>query len=351
MNIARVGRGLLCAAVLLGAGSLAAEPWPPPPETPAVLLHPDLPEVLDARWILRLELFPEVIDLQRVRFGLAPWGAVLARLEVDDGDTPPRILVRSLAAETWRELRQRAAIVMAGEPLPPVALDGGPPPVDPLSEARAWPEAPAPPTAPYRELLSVPGRAVPVRGQWLALVEAGLRGNVSEFNSFFTPMGQVGVAFAHGVTERFVPSLAFAAGFGDMRGDFEDVYGDGRTNAFNLTLTALLRQPLGGRHSLYLEGGGGYFIRSLYWGSAFYNPATGDVTEGRVIEQSQFGWTGRFGWLLRRDHPRRPQFLDVGVGVQTSVADPWVFTGDEASFTASERDTWIFLTVRFWDGI
>ena len=178
-----------------------------------------------------------------------------------------------------------------------------------------------------------------------------MRGNVSDFNDFFTPMGQVGVAFSYGVTERFLPSLGFGAGFGDMRGDFEDIYGDGRTNAFNITLSALLRQPLGRKHSIYAEGGGGYFIRSLFWGGSFYNPNTGNVTEGRVVEQADFGWTARVGWLLSRHHPRRPRFLDVGVGLQSSPADPWLFSSDESTFFASGRDTWVFLTVRFWDGI
>ncbi len=351
MVIRHVYMGLLCGAVLLVAGPLVAETWPPPPETAAVLLHQDLPETLDRAWIERLDLFPGVAGLQSVRFGQAPWGSVLARLEVSEDGGEVRIIVRSLAGETWRELQQRAQLVAAGEPLPPRAPVVEEPDVDPLAEARAWPETPPPPSAPLAAASGPTGGPVPVRGKWLALVEAGVRTNVSSFETFFTPMGQVGVAFAYGASERFLPGVSFGAGFGDMQSDFEDEFGDGRANSFSVTLTALLRQPIASRHSLYVEGGGGFFLRSLFWGGSFYNPTTGDVTQGRVVEQSDFGWTARVGWMLSRNHPRRPRFLDVGLGFQSSSADPWIFTGAEKTYFASGRDTWVFLTVRFWDGI
>ena len=200
-------------------------------------------------------------------------------------------------------------------------------------------------------LPDLPDGGVPLRGRWLALVEAGMRLNVSSFNTIFSPMGQLGLAFAYGASERVIPCLGFAAGFGDMRGDFEDAFGDGRANTFGFTLTTVLRQPLGERQSVYVEGGGGYFIRSLYWGGAFVDPVTGEITEGRVLEQQNFGWQARVGWLLRRDHPRRPRLLDVGLAVQTSRADPWVYWTDDVRFSATERDTWLILSVRFWDGL
>ena len=336
---------LLAVAWLTLAGPSASEPL-----LPAVHLHPDLPEILDRQWIDRLRLFPDVAGLQSVRFGQSPWGAVLARLEIDDPDQGPRVLVRSLAGDSWRTLQARAIIVLAGEPLPPVAIQIDPPVADPLAAARAWPEVEAPPAAPARKPPELAG-GVSVRGQWLAGVEIGLRANVSDFNTFFTPQGQVGLAFAHGVTERFIPSLGFSAGFGDMQGDFEDAFGDGRANTFSFLLSALLRQPLDKKHSVYVESGVGYFIRSLFWGGAFEDPATGDVIEGRVVEQTDFGWLVRVGWLLSRPHPRRPRFLDVGVGLQTSSAHPWVFQAESETFAAANRDTWVFLAVRFWDGI
>ncbi len=164
-------------------------------------------------------------------------------------------------------------------------------------------------------------------------------------------MGQIGISFGYGVTGSLVPLLGFYAGFGDMRGDFEDAFGDGRTNGFGFTFNTLWRAGLGRRHSLYVEGGGGYHIRSLYWGNAFVDPVSGRIYEGRVIEQRDVGWNARVGWLLARAGGNRPRLLDVGIGVQSMPAEQWVFATDEAMFAAGSRDTWIFLTVRFWDGL
>lgn len=351
MSAIRARTLLVLGAALLWIGAARAS-WPPVPEGPALRLHPDLPEVLERDWLERLDLFPEVAGLARVRFGRAPWGGVVARLEVEDPDQGLRVLLRSLSGDRWQALTARTAAVLRGETPPLLPPEPAPQAgaADPLASVRSWPETPPPPAAPRPEQRLAGGR-VPVRGHWLALVDAGVRVDLTAFNQFFTPMGQIGLAFGYGASERLVPLLGFFAGFGDMRGDFEDAFGDGRSNAFGFTLDLLARHPVGTRQSLYLEGGGGYFIRSLYWGGAFYDPVSGEITEGRVLEQQDFGWTLRVGWLLARDHPRRPRLLDIGVGVQTSTADSWNYWTENESFSAGDRDTWLVVTVRFWDGL
>ena len=365
----RLRTGLAGAAVLLLAWTATAA-WPPPPEEPAVLLHPRLPEVIEGDWLDRLDPFPEVEGLQRARFGLAAWGGVLVRLEIDDPDAPGglRILVRNLPREHWDGLQERAAAILAGEepPPPPVyPLDRTSPFAmveehdpetglsvlrDPLGAVRSWPEAPPPPAAPPRDLLLEAGQ-VPWRGRWLTVVDAGVRMNVTRFNTFFTPMGQIGIAFGRGLSSRLVSLLGFYAGFGDMRSSFEDVFGDGRANAFGFTLAALARQDVSERHALYVEAGGGYHIRSLYWDGIYQDPYTGLYYRGSVLEQQDWGWQLRVGWMRGRDHATRPRALDVGFSVQSSAAERWDFLRAGQSFFGTDRDIWLVLSVRFWDGL
>jgi hypothetical protein len=329
---------LLLLTFLLATSSRAI----PPSDDGPLRLHPDLPAVLDRAWIERLALFPDLPDLESAEFTPAVWGGVVARLQTAD-----RVLERNLPAGRWQALRERAAAVLADEPpspLPPIPTeqpDGGRAPV--------WPEGPPPPAAPPPTV--GPGEAIPWTGRWLAMVELGARHDVTGFNEFFSPMVQIGLAFGHGVTGHLLPSLGFYAGFGDMRGDFEDAFGDGRTNAFGFTLDLTQRIGLSDRHSLYVAAGGGYHIRSLFWGSAFIDPATGRVTRGRSLEQRDFGWSARVGWLLAKAGGNRPRFLDVGIGVHAMPADQWFFATEDAMFEASDHDTWIMLTVRFWDGL
>ncbi|MDY0108459.1 MAG: hypothetical protein RBT60_00790 [Candidatus Krumholzibacteria bacterium] len=341
--------GWILAAALLFAGAAPAS-WPPPPSAEAVLLHPDLPEYLDRGWLERLDLFLEVDGLQRVRFERAVWGAVLARLEIDDSQQGARVVIRNVTGADWRKLQARAAAILAGEPWPLGAADSAElDDTDPLAQIRAWPEVPAPPARLPRELLAA--GQVPWHGHWLALIEFGARLDVTAFNTFFTPMGQIGIAFGRGLSDRVAPLLGFHAGFGDMRADFETEFGEGRTNVFGFTLNTLYRQPVGERHSLYLEAGGGYHIRSLYWGGLFVDVRTGQLVRGYVVEQQHWGWNLRFGWMRGRDHPSRPRLLDIGLGVQTSPANRWVFQTDNRVFTAADRDIWVIFSVRFWDGL
>jgi hypothetical protein len=329
--------GLLALLVLASATTAPADEALAP-----VRLHPELPLVLEGEWLQRLALFDDVPDLQRVTFQRAVWGGVVARLEA-----PGRVLERHLPAHRWQALRERAALVAAGQAVP---REPDHAPDEPSAVPRVWPEGPPPPTAPRREL-QVAGGITPIAGRWLAVVEVGARVDLTEFNQFFGPMGQIGIAFGHAITDHVVPQLGFYAGFGDMRGDFQDAFGDGRTNGFGFTFDTLLRAELGERHGLYVEAGVGYHIRSLYWGNAFIDPATGRIYEGRVDEQRHLGWNARVGWLLARAGGNRPRLLDVGVGVHTMAADRWTYLADGATFDADGRDTWLMLTVRLWDGL
>lgn len=328
----------LAALLLFASVAFAlADPAPQP-----LRLHPELPTTIEGEWLQRLGLFDDVPGLRRVTFERAVWGGVLARLEA-----PPRTLERHLPIQRWRELQERASLGVAGRALPPEPAPTLP---DSLSGPLVWPEGPPPPMAPRRD----PQRSsvTPMDGRWLAIVEVGVRTDVTGFNQFFGPMGQIGIAFGHAVTGHIVPQLGFYAGFGDMRSEFEDAFGDGRANGFGFTSNVLLRAGLGGRQSAYVEGGVGYHIRSLYWGNAFVDPQTGRIYEGRVDEQRHLGWNARVGWLLSRAAGgNRPRLLDVGVGVHSMPADSWRYAGDQAMFTASGRDTWLMLTVRIWDGL
>lgn len=369
MAVRHAPRWLCCAAVSFLVGTAAAA-WPPPPEEPAVLLHPRLPEVIEGDWLDRLELFPELEGLQSARFGRAPWGGLLVRLEVADPTEPGglRVLVRNLSRDHWETLQERAEAILAGEAPPPPPthpLDrpqpfgpaseadresGAPLLHDPLAAIRSWPETPPPAAGLPGDLLLGMG-PVPWRGRWLTVVDVGARINVTGFNTFFTPMGQIGIAFGHGIGARLVPLLGFYAGFGDMRRDFQNAFGDGRSNVFGFTAAVLLRQAVSDRQSLYVEGGGGYHMRSLYWDGIYYDPRANMYIRGLVREQQDWGWQLRAGWLRARDHATRPRLLDIGLGVQSSVAERWAFLGDDRLFMASGRDIWLVLSVRFWDGL
>lgn len=356
------GAFLLLAAMAAGAGT--------PPAELVVPLHPRLPETLERDWLDRLGLFPDMPGLQRVRFSQAVWGGLLVRLEIDDqlAAGGSKILVRNLTRDHWDTLQERAAAILAGEDPPPLPLDPYARRLrpelapgsdrlpdeavvsDPWPPIRAWPETPPPPAALPRDLQFDLG-PVSWQGRWLALIDVGARVNVTGFNSFFTPMGQVGISFGRGLGSRLVPMVGFYAGFGDMRRDFEAVYGDGRSNAFGFSLAGLWRQEVSDRHALYLETGGGYHIRSLYWGGIFYDMRTGQYIRGQVLEQQNWGWHLRVGWLRDRPHPKRPRLLDIGFGVQSTMAERWAFRHEDMVFTGADRDVWLVLSVRFWDGL
>ncbi len=333
---------LFILAVAPGAGTAA----PPPPATQTVTLAPGLPVVLDAATITRLGLFPDEPDsVLQASFHYARWGGVMAKLVLDEHGVR-RERQRFLSWAQWQDLRARAAAILAGTPPPSAPGIPSPPP-----EGRTWPEVPLATLALRAPAPKVPAGFPAMRGRWMALLEAGVRKNASDFDKFFTPMGMIGVGFGYPFLEHAAAMLNFTAGFGNINGDFESLYGDGRSNTFSFAMGMLGRQRVSKRASFYAEVDGGYYIRSLVWGGLFVDPRTGQVTDGIVVEQQDWGYALRAGLLLQRRHSERPRFLDIGVSWQTSRADTWDFPGDPDPFRASGHDSWVSLSVRFWDGM
>ena len=216
---------------------------------------------------------------------------------------------------------------------------------------RVWPEVPLPaiverPTpggvasSDYQDL----------SGRWFVLLEAGMRRNVTEFNSFFTDMGMIAMNWGR-MFGRLMPYMSMEVGFGDLRDDFEELAGDGRSNTYGFSLGLLARQPLGRHNQFYVSGAFGYYIRSLQWGGTFVNTTTGSYADGLVLEQQNWGWSFRAGFMFNRKHTHKSRFWDVGVGLQTTPAEEWHYFDESSDFFASDRDMWITLSVRFGDSI
>jgi hypothetical protein len=191
-------------------------------------------------------------------------------------------------------------------------------------------------------------------GRWFVLLEAGYRHNISDFQEYFTDMGLLAVSWGR-MYGQLMPFLAMEVGFGDITDDFEAIAGDGRSNVYNFALGLMARQPLSGRTQFYVSGAYGYFIRSLQWGGAFFNPTLGTISNGFVLEQQDWGAAFRVGLFLQRQTARKPRFIDIGVGLQTTRADEWAYVDDLESPTirlrAADRDTWITLSIRFGDSL
>jgi hypothetical protein len=348
-----------------------------------VRLHPDLDESLNAATAARYGLFTDVPGLQEVTFLKAPWGGYLARLQVG---TPEGSVwrERNVSTDTWREWQMRVVRVQEGRPWQDDANQLSPaggaavatadqqageraPGQDELpadsadilsdrteltsDRLRVWPEVPLPPITardePENQLVSDYQK---MSGRWFVLLEAGVRHNVTDFNHFFTDMGMIAMNWGV-MLGRLMPYMSMEVGFGDLRDDFEELAGDGRSNTYGFSLGMLARQPLGRHHQFYVSGGFGYFIRSLQWGGTFLNANTGNITDGLVLEQQNWGWSFRTGFMFNRKHTTKSRFWDIGVGLQTTPAEEWHYFDEANNFFATERDMWITLSIRFGDSI
>lgn len=385
---------LLAAVVMTSWGEMVPSALAGKDQLPGeiVRLHPALDERLDASTAARYSLFMDVPGLQEVTFLKAPWGGYLVRLKIAT-DTGTVWRERNVETQTWREWQLRVVRVQAGRSWqddadPAVStgsvLAGDPSSGDPavasapagagtqaevssagrsfpgedLSGAtelsseriRVWPEVPLPPIT-AREIES---RAISdyqnMNGRWFVLLEAGVRHNVTDFNHFFTDMGMIAMNWGV-MLGRLMPFMSMEVGFGDLRDDFEELAGDGRSNTYGFSLGMLARQPLSKRQQFYVSGAFGYFIRSLQWGGTFLNQNTGAITDGLVLEQQNWGWSFRAGFMFNRKHTTKSRFWDIGVGLQTTPAEEWHYFDDASNFFATERDMWVTLSIRFGDSI
>jgi hypothetical protein len=275
---------------------------------------------------------------------------------------------RNVPRDQWRAYRVRADAVLSGHPLPAtgaaavgaksteaassgsLSADG-----DTIRFAedrlRVWPEVPVPPGIPAPPVEKREPRYPSVGGRWVTLLEAGYQRNFSSFRDFFTDMLTFGVYFGKTLSDHIMPYFAFDVGFGDITDDMEKIAGDGRANTYNFSLGVLVRAEAGRRSALYLSGAGGYFVRSLQWGGAYEDPLTGRVSEGFVLEQQNFGVAVRAGIQFQTDHPRRLRAWDLGITLRMTPAERWAFAYEDTQVFGDLRDTWVALTIRFWDTI
>ena len=364
-NFTRLSPMLLLVAVLLAviipANASARKSEQPVP------LYPGLPDKLDAADAQRYGLYSDVADLQELWFVPAPWGGYLVRLRVA-GPEGERLLERNVPQSKWVTMRQQVAAVRDGAEAPPVTGvagvaanttggdggDGGATTdttrVVP-QRVLVWPEVGLPPAPPPRPHLAEGGQTnyPRVGGRWVSLLEVGVRSNVSSFRDFFTEQVCFGMQFGYTVTDYLMPFLGFDVGFGDIRSDFEKLAGDGRANTYNFTVGVLGRAAAGRRTAFYTSVAGGYFARTMQWGGTFYDPNFGSVTDGFVLEQQHWGIAMRAGLQFQQSHARRLRSFDIGITVQITPAERWDYYNEQMRFVGDLSDTWVSLSIRFWD--
>jgi hypothetical protein len=346
---AAVGLALLV-AVAAAPGTAAAASVPPGYEV--VPLAPGLPDTLSAADAARFGLYDDVAGLRRLWFLTAPWGGFQVRMEVEGADGADRSVLRerNVARARWRRYRRQVAIVRSGGVLPaPAATDAGDTIRFDADRLRVWPEVPLPPPVPGPPIPAAVSSYPAVGGRWVTMLEAGYQHNVSSFDDFFSGMITFGVLFGYTVSDHLLPYFGFDIGFGDITKDLEYIAGDGRSNTYNFSLGLLGRAQIGRRTALYLSGAGGYFVRTLQWGGTYEDPVTGRVEDGYVLEQQDPGIAVRVGIQFQSAHPRRLRAWDVGLTLRYTPADRWAYFRDDVQVAGDRSDTWLALTVRFWD--
>ncbi|MCP4292750.1 MAG: hypothetical protein GY780_13055 [bacterium] len=319
-------------------------------------LQTDYPDTLASGTIQQLGFFPELPDLTKVWFENAPWGGVIAHLELKSSPAEPVILrERSLSGSRWQKMQRRAAQLSSGVPLtsdsdafssPVAAADTT------FNRVRTWPEVP-----PRNRHLpagldeySAP-RYPDVAGKWLLSGGVGYQHNISSYSDYFTPMAHFQMQFARGFNSKVIAYSGFSVGLGALPSDLEGLVGEGHSSNYSAMLGLLLRLPVKDRTSVYAGAQSGYFRRSLQWGGIYTDPETGEGYDGYARENGGLGFLVEVGLWLQKSHSRKSRFLDFSLGLKWGPADSWEDTGQDVHFSAEGNDTWLMLTFRFWDQI
>jgi hypothetical protein len=325
----------------MSARAVPAAPVPIP-------LHPAVGDTLDAREASRFGLLADVTGLREAYFLTASWGGYLVRMHIVTPEGPVW-RERNVPSSTWLAWRQHVDAVLAGAPVREARTDTTGTVDQGTDRIRVWPEVPLPPTLPRSALRDTTVRDyAELSGHWFVILEGGYKRNVSDFREYFTDQGLFGICWGR-LYRRMMPFFNIEFGFGDIHDQFERFAGDGRANTYNFSLGLMVRQPVSPGTHLYISGAFGYYIRSLNWGDPIYDT----LYTGYVLEQQDWGQSFRAGVQLWRKGRSKPRFIDIGVGFQSSRADTWNY-GDQSEnpsivLRASDRDTWVTLSVRFGD--
>jgi len=323
---------ILIICLLPGAGR--AEP-----EERVLVLHPAVGEVVDADEAARWGLFDDVPGLRQIVFVRTAAGVLTARITVA-GDQGVVLRERNVPAKVWEAWRADLAagdVVSASLPQPPEGL--------------VWPETALriDDVEPVDELPIIAVEDAVLENTWVMLLDVGYKHSSTRFGDFFTDMMMMDMGVGYAVSERFTPFLAFQAGFGDLKDDFEDLAGDGKSAVYSFELGTRFTAPLSRRLDATASLAGGYYMRSLRWGGTVFLGPYGYVQGGAAVREfADWGGSLRLGFQYALSvSDGRARYLDVGVRIERYGADEIVLSDPVtgAALLADDYDLWTGVTV------
>ncbi|MHB8078909.1 MAG: hypothetical protein ACYDIE_06610 [Candidatus Krumholzibacteriia bacterium] len=346
-----------------------------------VAIHPAVGDTLDAREAARFGLFTDEPGLQTAVLLPAPWGGYLARLTLvtpsgtvtHERNVPTALLLawrarvaRLLAAPT--AAADTAAVAPAAvtpTAVTPAAADSLTAAADssagrapaPSARIRVCPEVPlpAPRSRPPGLDAVPPAPTAPAPVRWLVTSGLGYRHCTSDFNHFFTDMGQLEIAVSRRLGRTLVPYAAFLYGFGDIQDDFEAVSANGRSALYALETGLLARVRVSRGAHAYVGLGGGYYMRSLRWGGDQFIGTDGYVYGGTLVRELQdWGGSVRLGVQLALSptgKARKARLLDFALRFEEYARSSFEPFGADSAFRASGRDRWLAFSVSLLSGL